>query len=68
MKKTEFTSFMISLGLSLEIDDNLRRITEKIKLLHQLRREDTLIKVKDLLSKVDYDIDSVIYDVLPDDE
>lgn len=68
MKKTEFTSFMISLGLSLEIDDNLRRITEKIKLLHQLRREDILIKVKDLLSKVDYDIDSVIYDVLPDDE
>lgn len=69
MKKKDFTDFKISLNLNIEIDNSLRRITEKIKLLSQLRKTDALSEVSKFLSEADASIDSLInLDVCDDKE
>ena len=60
MKKKDFNDFKISLNLNIEIDNSLRRITEKIKLLSQLRKTDALSEVSKFLSETDQSIDSLI--------
>lgn len=68
MKKKDFNDFKISLNLSIDIDASLRRITEKIKLLHQMRDPESLRCVSDFLRATDGDIDELISNKLPDDE
>lgn len=60
MKTKEFSDFKISLNLSIEIDSNLRRITEKIKLLSSLRDIEGLTAVSKFLQETDDSIDSLI--------
>lgn len=60
MKTKEFADFKISLNLNIEIDANLRRITEKIKLLSQLHDIDGLTSVVRFLEETDSSIDSLI--------
>lgn len=60
MKKTDFENFKLSLNISIDIDTSLRRITEKIKLLSQLRDNTSLEYVADFLRSTDYDIDQII--------
>ena len=67
MKKKDFNDFKVSLNLSVEIDASLRRITEKIKLLHQLRDSESLRYVLDFLRSTDGDIDELISNNLKDD-
>ena len=68
MKKNDFDQFKLSLNLNIEIDSNLRRITEKIKLLSQLRDTASLTNVSAFLGQVDRDIDTLISENLRDDE
>lgn len=68
MKTTDFTDFKISLNLNIEIDNNLRRITEKIKLLSSFRSPELLNKVVEYLSAADFDLDCLIEKQCKDDE
>lgn len=68
MKKKDFNDFKVSLNVSIEIDSSLRRISEKIKLLHQMRDVESLRYVADFLRSTDGDIDELISQNLPDDE
>lgn len=68
MKKNDFDQFKLSLNLNIEIDSNLRRITEKIKLLSQLRDTASLTNVSAFLGQVDRDIDTLISENLSNDE
>lgn len=67
MKKNDFKQFNISLNLNIEIDNSLRRITEKIKLLSQLRNTETLQYVSQYLSDTDTSIDHLINEVCEDE-
>lgn len=60
MKKTDFEDFKLSLNLNIEIDANMRRIAEKIKILSQLRATDSLREVVKFLAETDGAIDSLI--------
>lgn len=60
MKTKDFADFKISLNLNIDIDANLRRITEKIKLLSSLRDIDGLTAVSKYLQDTDESIDSLI--------
>ena len=68
MKKKDFDQFKLSLNLNIEIDSYLRRITEKIKLLSQLRDTASLTNVSAFLGQVDRDIDTLISENLSDEE
>ena len=68
MKKNDFDQFKLSLNLNIEIDSNLRRITEKIKLLSNLRDTASLTSVSAFLGQVDCDIDTLISENLSYEE
>lgn len=60
MKKSDFNMFKISLNLNIEVDNSLRRISEKVRLLNQQRDNTSLGVVSTLLSNLDSQIDEVI--------
>ena len=69
MKKTDFENFKLSLNISIDIDSSLRHITEKIKLLSQMRNTTALEKISSILSIADSQIDDYFEsDILKDDE
>ena len=60
MKKSDFDMFKLSLNLNIEVDNSLRRISEKIKLLNHTRDTKNLSVVSNLLSNLDNQIDEVV--------
>lgn len=68
MKKSDFNTFKISLNLNIEVDNYLRRISEKIRLINQQRDVDSLRYVVDFLRSTDVDIDNLINDQICRDE
>ena len=60
MKKSDFDMFKLSLNLNIEVDNSLRRISEKIKLLNHTRDTKNLSLVSNLLSNLDNQIDEVV--------
>lgn len=60
MKKSDFNMFKLSLNLNIEVDNSLRRITEKIRLLNQTRDTKKLSVISTMLSNLDSQIDEVI--------
>lgn len=67
MKKTDFDMFKVSLNLNIEIDNSLRRITEKIKLLSQMRDSESLRYVSQFLADTDSEIDNLIDTICKDE-
>ena len=67
MKKSDFDMFKITLNHNIEVDNSLRRISEKIRLLNQQRYIDCLAEVSTLLFDVDSRIDEVINTVCEDE-
>lgn len=69
MKKTDYENFKLSLNISIDIDSSLRHITEKIKLLSQMRNTTALEKISSILSIADSQIDDYFEsDILVDNE
>lgn len=68
MKKSDFNTFKISLNLNIEVDNYLRRISEKIRLINQQRDVESLRYVVDFLRSTDEDIDTIINDQICRDE
>lgn len=60
MKKTDFNMFKVSLNLNIEIDNSMRRVSEKIRLLNQARDTKKLQVISTMLSNLDSQIDEVI--------
>ncbi|MBO5971623.1 MAG: hypothetical protein J6Q07_01260 [Alistipes sp.] len=60
MKKTDFHNFKLSLNVNIEIDANVRKIMEKIKLLNQFRDIESLSAINTQLSSVDAELDNII--------
>lgn len=67
MKKTEFESHMYSLNLNIEVDNSMRRISEKVRLLNIQRDTFTLSAVVNLLSNLDHKIEEVISNTFKDE-
>ena len=67
MKKSDFNMFKLTLNLNIEVDNSLRRISEKVRLLNQQRDISRLSEVSKLLSNIDLQIDEVINDVCEDE-
>lgn len=68
MKKSDFNMFKVSLNLNIEVDNFMRRISEKIRLINQQRDTDSLRSAVVLLRSIDEDIDKLINDKLCKDE
>lgn len=68
MKKSDFMKFQAALNISIELDSSLRRISEKIKLLHQFKDVDALHEVAKLLTSCDQSVDNVVSNICSDDE
>ena len=60
MKKSDFNMFKLSLNLNIEVDNSMRRISEKIRLLNQTRDTKNLQVISTMLSTLDSQIDEVI--------
>ena len=60
MKKSDFDTFKVSLNVNIEVDNSIRRISEKVRLLNQLRDTKNLSVVSSLLSNLDNQIDEVV--------
>lgn len=60
MKKTDFHNFNLSLNVNIEIDANVRKIMEKIKLLNQFRDTESLWDINAQLSCVNTELDNII--------
>ena len=60
MKKTDFDTFKLSLNINIEVDNSIRKISEKIRLLNQLRNTKALSELSAKLYEVDTYLDSYI--------
>lgn len=67
MKKTDFETFKISLNLSIDIDNELRRINELIRLASNMRNIDALRALHGMLESCECSISEYINNNLTDD-
>lgn len=67
MKKSDFNMFKLSLNLNIEVENSMRRISEKIRLLNQHRDTTSLSRISSMLSNLDSQIDEVINDTCKDE-
>lgn len=68
MKKTDFDMFKLSLNVNIEVDNSIRKITEKVRLFNQLRNTKALSELSTKLSEVDTFLDSYILKNVVDHE
>ena len=68
MKKSDFDNFKFQLSLSIDLDVQMRRLQELIKLAYQLRNEKLLQSITSILGDTHIDIENVIERNLNTDE
>lgn len=68
MKKTDFDMLKLSLNVNIEVDNSIRKITEKVRLFNQLRNTKALSELSAKLSEVDTFLDSYILKNVVDHE